>query len=1418
MLHIKNKVRFFAILTTLIILPAITPQTDEEIASPLPETLPVIKMPLRLPILYSLFGGIEIEGGVNLNEGSFYLKSTRIGKPLIPELIPGIFDIVSSPKIEFSSDMGLRVTVETNLFGIKAEMGLVNLSLEPYDLHIIFTELSEALVEKKMAQQQLAAEQQAGKKSLDYTEAQAKDSVTKQAIEPILMQLQSNATFGITPVTPIKLDIPLSRSIELKNIGFFVKPSLPRPPFDIPIEWNLFAIIDFFSRDGKPNTVVEFGQSTELYYPGPTELHDRERVPGEYPIPTHVTYGKLNLSDLPLAEFIPPIKATPLGGLALKDAEIRLQDLHNKDAAIVTFEGKIDLSSLSEILPFNIKLDDLSTRGIVDKYGLTINTSLGLDIPLIPDFVSLKNPAILLTNRFVDRPELTVEEVRKIIGIVWYKEKDTQKNIGKIETIEDAKKKSIPSFTTSGNVELTIPELGTINTRLASTIGPKGFEKFDGFVTNDIQFFDQFSLHNARVQLWPRSKRIELSTAARIMDVDIAANVMIEKTSIKTPDGKTKPGKVNVSFSGVMAEKKDLVPFKDLGHPLDTFKMSNVTMGFNFTKQKFFFNGTTEILGVGITTALQQGWDYLTKSQYTSLHSKMAPNFKLSTMIPEVKGTFIDNLDFTQIHFIISSAPHRRMDLMPPYPLLVNRGINLFATLDLKNLPIDKEQEDLLKVFREAFPLFPKRVLFQGAIGPALTDLNVKAMLNLDIDLRKLSLPPALELLRPPIRLSNFGIGIIGDGPAVNAFGQIEFFPPGQKNSLTFMAMGSFNPNGLDISGTMLGTWDLKFIEELTKIKLTLSDCSLNLGWDFTVSQQLASATATVGGVGALIPSIFGIAGAIQIGKTKVGAKIKIEGDNVMDWGLEAFANRLSLKDLVDFYLEQAKILGISVPIKEDDIPELGLFDARILLSLKGTIIGGVRIPPGFNVKGTLKWHDFITRKDVFTLLDIGMSLDGITGRGTFPEINIGPLLVSGKGLDDQQQQKGPAIDIELSMKRQVFMLTGLVKFFGAESETYIYLGKKGIKFETMTKFFDLFEVELKGEATGSGKNLDFIIDGHLKNDFVQFLKKGVGSAIETLNKQAQAELSKAQDNVKKLTNDIAWIDKEIDKKEEEIKKLETIFEKKKADTSIKAQATRQKLGTTDLHNQLQKGIEDISKLQKQARSDIDRDLSNARVEVDTILKEIKKTEERRDYLANTPWHWTKEKIEWGAITTFKLPALWAAHKAASLTLKAIQDANQNIPTIGEVTSAAETMLLDPSSIEEGLQIMRLKVEIAELKTRKELVIAAKEQALFHLGNFSDIGNFATEVAKDVDDSAQRTIGSIINNMLIIRQAHLRGSLKEFFEQGKLPAVTLKIDFMENKGVEGSFQFDTKKMDVFFNDVAKFLVQVFTVGKNKAKT
>jgi DNA-binding transcriptional regulator GbsR (MarR family) len=824
--------------------------------------------------------------------------------------------------------------------------------------------------------------------------------------------------FGLQLEDPFKLPITPWKSLSFGKLFLFLGPQ----------EKRLFTQTNFASDAKNADTTLTFGLATEQ------------------------NYVQAEIDDLRMDELISELKGNKAGAIALRKGTFKLINPFNKKAIrIAIFESDIDLSPLKGMLPAQIKFDALKTKIMSDtKDWFSSVTQLGLAIEITP-FCTLKDP-MLIMQRGTPPANLAALLAPPVPIKI---DKKSKKNDASSPAEEpepkatttpppaqaSAKKTQSPlDVILSGEVDVNLPaNLGTIKTKLASQFKGGKFNGFEGIINSDINFANVVSFKGGRFLISNLGDiSIVLRTSIKGQEVD--ASLLFEKIKI---NGKEQWDTI---FKAQLIDQTPMRPFANMPLPdeIKNIALFDLGMGFDKISKAFILEGKIKFGSVTLDAEL------FTSKSGVALKAGLDPSSKLSSLIPALKGSAVDNMDFSRGKLIFASGPY----LDPEYKTKIPRGISFAMDAPLNSGPFG----DAAKLVKNA----PSQVTFIGSAGTSLADIKLQARIPTDIQISNKA------------RMTALALEFNGAGPSVSLLGQMTVTPSDKDEPLTLTARTKIEPDSASIAATMQGTWD----NPLGIKGLALEDIAVEVGIDYPVFMSTG------------LPTKFGITGGMQIGsvKAKVAALMTA---NLAEIILLAKLNHLTIRDIAELaksmalkiVKEQEKILsaaqavassaekitgsdskvsgGLSAAnstmktvdtaianLNTNLIPDIGFYDVEIKVAPTGGMIGEITFDPGLTFKGKIQICEG------YALININVDTSGFIAEAELSRIELGPVLISGKGRDGDKAatEGGPAVSVACTMAKQHVIITGLIKVLGASGEVEMLLSKNGFEFLTSLK------------------------------------------------------------------------------------------------------------------------------------------------------------------------------------------------------------------------------------------------------------------------------------------------------------------------------------------------------------------------------
>ena len=988
-----------------------------------------------------------------------------------------------------------------------------------------------------------------------------------------------------------------------------------------------------------------------------------------------------------------------------------------------------------------------------------------------------------------------------------------------------------------GQSKLTVPVVGTFNVTLSTPL--KEIEKtgIQGTAIANIPALKEFHLNDGTVTIFPQKGLVDFSMGALVPLIETQARIHVnltapskEATASKeaTPEKDSaqkdatgddkKSSRYGVKIYGeLITQPKEISFFKKIPG-LENTKLVDISLDFNIgEKLDFLLKGAINFLGMSLI-----GEVFLV-DKLPRIKVRLPEYWKLSS-IPQfkhLKGSFFDKLGLTKQMFIIS--PMRYFDEELQFLISENVAFAAVINMDLNELPLNENVKKALNIIRVLpfVPKIPENIVLYGGIKlvppspPVLT-----ATFNYNIDFHKLSngyIPFCMKDITLSVDLS---------APSASVWADVDFWPPAfdrmppfAENPVTLEADVDVDAEALTFSGGFAGEIKHSILALMFPgLNFSLSNCFLKVGWKWT---DLV-ATAAIP-----IPTVFGIAGDTRLGDIQAGAKLNIQGSSIDQWAFQAFVNHVSLKDLVTIF---EAIIHQKIPGKET-LPDIGIYGVKedepveISAALKKVDIytGSSKISQGITVIGKAKILD------KFSLIDFQISPLRLAGRGTFPEIDLGFLLVTGRGLEGQ---KGPMVDIEVSLSRINVGLSGEIvlnpqgimrlfpganikeieesynEIFQARTKEDISLDYKGINFSFETNLFGLYKTSIYGRTTTKGPK-DITLQGTMEQEFLDTLKNGLEKNIIILHDAINKDIEAKQKQVNNIDILIDQKNKQIEDNTNKIKKITEELTTAEIQANKKQEEILAKLKINPaIAKAIKSGLRNTSDIQNQIRGDLDEKLENAQQEVDKILNQIHAWENEQADCADAPPNRLDLKARWVALGGL-IAGAWATHAIAYGVLEEIQKINAGLPTVDEIDNAVKTATFIPKSVPKYAERETLELKNSGLQTEITILQKTKEAATFALKGSKDINDFAGETLQNIAKalspitSAAGDASSLIN----IREVSFSTGLREILIDKKLPHITVKLSLLNKEIPDFSMQCDLRKPHEFMQDLANYIVK-----------
>ena len=765
--------------------------------------------------------------------------------------------------------------------------------------------------------------------------------------------------------------------------------------------------------------------------------------------------------------------------------------------------------------------------------------------------------------------------------------------------------------------------------------------------------------------------------------------------------------------------------------------------------------------------------------------------WKLSKIDSSLSG--LDNLKFSDTALILSSSEDRSFELAtietPRDDVAIKRGLNLFATLSMAGLGVDKLLGLESLTIYTAIGTDPRNLVIEAQIeGEFEIDKNVAFG---DIKFRLNVSPPSLAVMllgTLHARIDKSELNFIGGlGIAVT--------PPSFQARMT---------------ATMEGRWQ----DPMGAKGVAIMDVALDLGIAFPPIR----------------PSI-GIAGGLQVGSFIGAAAVKFDTANPGNTMVTIAFNQLYLPDLFDVFCPPAIKKAIPKNIVKT-VLNVGFEDVNIYVVPQPTNIGELYFEQGISLSGTM----FLWGLRIYSSIKIDQAT-GILIKGAVDPIDIaGVIKLRGVG-----GKPGPSLYLDLRTgATPTIDISGAVELFGFVSETILQISDTEFYFMSVGKIYKLFEATL--EVRGSDKNNggSIYVKATMKNDLFAYIRDKATKEIQAAANSATNAIAEEQRKLTAAQNEVNKINKDIDNmratvKAERERDAARLRDAQNAVSSAQAEVNR--LNT------------EIDKMRRTVQAERDRDavrlnsarraVTDAQNKVNSLQNEINSTKNRinqlnNDIKAKKRWYdkspWYKQSYRWaeysayaaakgteigalytkiGGIEAAKATAVTAL-EVAKQTLRGMEAAAKTIPVDADprvaglftARTAANGVLEAAKQTLRGMELAATNIpidmdpRIAALFTARETANGALELAKLSLEGVKLTVKAAAEAAEFI---AKYGLGGLID----IREAMFEGSLSA--TQGGRVSLAVKLTFM-NKPQAFAFAFNFNDPLSSAKDLAKKLL------------
>lgn len=1143
-----------------------------------------------------------------------------------------------------------------------------------------------------------------------------------------------------------------------------------------------------YDKNGEPNTVIKLST-------------DKTVVDGVIDLP------EVNLKDLMGDAAVQKI-------VVVKPSVVVRNLMTTATDASIVIKGKTSLTSFLSSIPGKPKVENIDITTTIDyENGFKTALQFAPELTFIPNFVALKKPTLTLLRplgtpedlaqiKQEDQDSQTAEKaidqaakskglLGKVAGLVKGVKDKLAPVIKKAKKMKKMAKVALRSdILLTGNLEAEVKGVGKLSTDITGKFVGGMLEKLEGKLRQELNFMGKLKLGNAFIAYYVPERLGRISVTASILGFDVVGNIDFKK--VFNPD---KDKEETQTVFNASPKQQEFSPFSGIGVPgLDKFKLIQPTIGFNMKTKVFFLEGSMQVLTMRQKVRIAYKKDKRTKQKIVTAKMSFGDDFRLSKIMPFIKGTPFDGIDFTEAFIMISSAKYYDDEL----DMRIQKGLSIVSTI---------KPTGAIGGVASMFPGGNEGLTLSGSIGTSMADVKLSVIIPFEVKFSSTA------------RLSNLSIELDLAEQSFALLGQMEVRPSKKDDPLFLTLRGEVSPMQAIIAATMEGEWR----NPLGIKGFAIGNVAVEVGIDFPVF------TATG------LPSTFGITGEVDVGGVQMMMAAKISA-NLSECIMMGKLNKLGLHNI----LKMVNAAGGNIPL--DKVPNIAVKDIEMKWAPKGGSIGEIVFDPGITCKGRLEVAD------KWAMMELTIDTGGIIAKAAMSKIVLGPLRIDGKGFDRKYgtQDDGPVIDIALTMGKQEIFISGLIELLGARSQTEIYMRPQQWEIFTETKLADLFLVkfELFARLTNDP---DFRFKGILKNDFYEFVRREVRAGLDKFSKKASEDINKAKRKVDAINGDIRNLQGQVDSRHRKIAELKRIIKEKTERAKRKVRDARNKVKSAEKKvNSIKRTID---KKKRQMATNImptnsilipnsriyqkihpqDKQLVNNE-KLHSIEHSLMSMDEptQLDYIYQLAvsedgasitlqefehllaWGWfrravrtvsrgvseaAKKAAAWAkkqalrAKIAAEIAGLWIAHKAALGALKIAQG----------ILHAAEEAAFDPTAAKEAAEITKEGIEIAGLETAKGTLIASRETA-------KGILEAAKQSAKGIAQAGKFMVKGAMG-AIEVHKAIIAGNLDDI-KDFKLPALSLSGKFFGKQVNNAKFQLDLKRPHIFIENVFNFIIKV----------
>lgn len=494
-------------------------------------------------------------------------------------------------------------------------------------------------------------------------------------------------------------------------------------------------------------------------------------------------------------------------------------------------------------------------------------------------------------------------------------------------------------------------------------------------------------------------------------------------------------------------------------------------------------------------------------------------SWSLTKAIPALSNPVLDNLDFSHVALVLSSAArdessdalsdpewyfYRNVYQQDQFTLTLQPGVNLIAAIPADELGPDNP----LNLAMNALGIHAGVILLQGNLGKSLSLLGGGGAPSLDA-IKDMYLRAELPPMRPPgspqwFRGGQIALELTGQ-PSVRLVGDMKLDI--DDALLDFFVATSLSRTGMALTGGLVSEngWQQPFGIPW----LVLKSVVLQLAIVPTGIQPGFEASMVIG------KKDIDVAIAMVISPAGVPTNVMFKGQSEAG---------LALADLVELQSQMAaareagaKAMGASseparvIPL--DALPDIAFRDLKLSFASKDDPDLGIQA--GFQIAGQM-WLPLSPDGELtnFAGVDVGVTKQGIWARGNLGAFNLGPLV--------WQDAK---LDLTATPDTQRLIVKGAVDMFGSSQMVDLKMSRQSFSLTSTTNLFNSFTADLSASSVFDLRKPSFQVHGVAHADFgdmvvpmaqdamTQFAQKGadVVAAAQQADEAAQQVLANAQ-------------------------------------------------------------------------------------------------------------------------------------------------------------------------------------------------------------------------------------------------------------------------------------------------------------------